>query len=176
MSDDSTDRPEGRARDGYGSGAIEALVRAVVPRGQTAATYHVLACAARGAVDITAVRADGMVHPDDVLAVLCKAIDSATNTESIYQRLADLGVTPLQAAQGVRAAMDERTTAATTQDLTGCTVRLASAKGEIERVVVRDHGEVISVASTEEVADAERDGREPRSAGFRKSDVIRTGT
>lgn len=108
FSEPPSDSPEGRPREDYGAGQIEALVRAVVPRGQTAATYHVLACAARGAVDITAVRDDGLLHPNDVLATLCKAIDAATNTTSIYQRLADLGITPAQASAGVRAARGER--------------------------------------------------------------------
>lgn len=115
-----SDPPEGGLREDYGAGQIEALVRAVVPRGQTAATYHVLACAARGAVDITAVRGDGLLHPNDVLATLCKAIDAATNTESIYQRMADLGLTPEQASAGVRAAIEKRSPATAP----ACSVRI----------------------------------------------------
>lgn len=50
--------------------AILALVRAVAPPDASAATYAVLIAAARQAVDMTSVRADGQVHHDDALAIL----------------------------------------------------------------------------------------------------------
>lgn len=73
----ANEEPEGCARDNYGHGAIQQLVRAIVPIGQSAATYSVLCAAARGAVEVTSVRADGLVYPADVLAILYKAIDAA---------------------------------------------------------------------------------------------------
>ena len=69
--------PEGRRRDDYGPSSIEMLVRAVVSRGQSAATYAVLAGAARAAVSVTAARADGLVYPGDMIELLRAAIAAA---------------------------------------------------------------------------------------------------
>lgn len=71
------DEPEGRREIEYGTPRIKQLVRAVVPSGQSAATYNVLIAAAEAAVGATTVRSDGLVYPNDVLATLCVALDAA---------------------------------------------------------------------------------------------------
>jgi hypothetical protein len=53
-------------------------------------------------------------------------------------------------------------------------VRLTSARGVIERVVVGDHGDIITVCTTEEWKQAKKENRAPFVAGFKKSDIIRT--
>lgn len=82
----STSEPEGRSRDEYTDGAIIQLVRAVVPKGQTAATYNVLAGAARAAVQMTPARADGLIYPIDVLSVLCAALDATRLAKSSVEQ------------------------------------------------------------------------------------------
>jgi hypothetical protein len=51
-------------------------------------------------------------------------------------------------------------------------VTLMSARGVIERVVVGDFGEVITVCRKEELTDARSTGRPPAVAGFKKSDIL----
>ena len=53
-------------------------------------------------------------------------------------------------------------------------VQLRSARGVIERIVVEDFGDVITVSTKEEIELAEREGRAPFVAGFRKTDVLKT--
>lgn len=54
------------------------------------------------------------------------------------------------------------------------TVKLSSFHGVIERVVVADFGNVITVTTLEELEAAEEEGREPFVAGFKKSDIVNT--
>lgn len=54
--------------------AVGDLVRTVAPRNCSVATYSVLIGAVRGAIHMTAVRADGHVHRDDVLEILRTAM------------------------------------------------------------------------------------------------------
>jgi hypothetical protein len=67
---------EGRPREWYQDGALQLLVRAVVPRGQSAAVYSVLIGATRGAVEMTSARADGLVYPEDILRLLRAAFSA----------------------------------------------------------------------------------------------------
>jgi len=55
----------------------------------------------------------------------------------------------------------------------GIVVTLRSAIGLIERVVVEDLGEVITVCRPEELAAARREGRSPNTVGFKKADIHR---
>jgi hypothetical protein len=51
-------------------------------------------------------------------------------------------------------------------------VSLASSKGIIQRVVVDDLGEIITVTTQQELNAARVGGRQPSVAGFPKSDVV----
>jgi hypothetical protein len=51
-------------------------------------------------------------------------------------------------------------------------VVLNSAKGRIERVIVEDLGDVISVCRAEELQAARIQERAPAAIGFRKSDIV----
>ncbi len=51
-------------------------------------------------------------------------------------------------------------------------VKLLSAQGPIERVVVADLGEILLVCRPEERDRAMAEGREPRAIGFKRSDMI----
>lgn len=68
--------PEGRPRDQWTAVTQIQLVRAVVPAGQSIATYQVLFSAAQAAFKITSCRADGLVYPNDVLKTLTTALDA----------------------------------------------------------------------------------------------------
>lgn len=60
----------------------------------------------------------------------------------------------------------------TRENRPGEVVRLASAHGPIERVVVLDYGDVISVCRQETYDEAMRLGCVPATAGFRKSAIL----
>lgn len=62
--------------------AVGDLVRTVAPRNCSVATYSVLIGAVRGAIHMTAVRADGHVHRDDVLEILRTAL-GGVNVERV---------------------------------------------------------------------------------------------
>lgn len=51
-------------------------------------------------------------------------------------------------------------------------VRLLASGGEIDRVVVTDLGDVVTVCRVEELEAAKREGRKPLTVGFRKSSVV----
>jgi hypothetical protein len=51
-------------------------------------------------------------------------------------------------------------------------VSLMSSKGIIQRVVVEDLGDIITVTTLQELESSKRDGRPPAVAGFPKSDLI----
>lgn len=53
-------------------------------------------------------------------------------------------------------------------------VKLNSARGVIERVVVEDFGNVITVCTEEELEQAQAEHRQPFVAGFKKTDIINT--
>jgi hypothetical protein len=53
------------------------------------------------------------------------------------------------------------------------TVKLKSFRGVIERVVVEDQGNIISVCTAEDLAVAQAEGREPLVVGFKKSDLVK---
>jgi len=54
----------------------------------------------------------------------------------------------------------------------GQVVRLRSSQGIISRVVVEDHGEIISVCKEEELDAAKREYRQPLTVGFKKGDFL----
>jgi len=54
----------------------------------------------------------------------------------------------------------------------GQVVRLSSAEGAIERVLVRDLGEVLLICRADEYESARIERREPVSIGFPKRDLI----
>ncbi len=56
----------------------------------------------------------------------------------------------------------------------GESVKLLSFKGIIDRVIVEDHGDVISITRADELALATKERRDPVSVGFRKGDIIPT--
>jgi hypothetical protein len=68
--------PDGAPREKYGKGQIEQLIRAIVQRGQSIATYEVLAAAAEAAVRLTPARKDGLIYAYDVLDTLTTAMDA----------------------------------------------------------------------------------------------------
>jgi hypothetical protein len=51
-------------------------------------------------------------------------------------------------------------------------VRLLSARGPIDRVVVDSFDGVLSIATVEEWEASRMEGRKPRTVGFRQRDVI----
>ena len=59
------------------------------------------------------------------------------------------------------------------QTLTGQTVTLDSAVGNIRRIVVKDLGDIVLVTRTEEFERAQVAGVEPLTIGFKKSDIVR---
>jgi hypothetical protein len=52
------------------------------------------------------------------------------------------------------------------------TVRLHSALGVIERVVVEDLGEILAVCREDELNNAIAEGRKPATVGFRKTSIV----
>lgn len=52
-------------------------------------------------------------------------------------------------------------------------VTVRSQRGEIDRLVIEDHGDVITVCRPEEAASAKREGRKPRMAPFKRVDIVR---
>ena len=52
-------------------------------------------------------------------------------------------------------------------------VKLNSYHGVIERVVVDDRGDVVSVCTADELKAAQIEGRPPRVVGFKKSDLVK---
>jgi hypothetical protein len=57
--------------------------------------------------------------------------------------------------------------------LTNHVVRLSSATGEIDRLVVRENAEIIEICTMEEYDAARRDGRIPVVIGFRRDSVLK---
>jgi hypothetical protein len=53
-------------------------------------------------------------------------------------------------------------------------VTLKSAKGIIQRIVVEDFGDVITVTTAAELEAAQKAGRAPAVSGFPKSDLVAT--
>jgi len=51
-------------------------------------------------------------------------------------------------------------------------VKLRSSQGIIDRVVVADLGEILLVCTPDELARARAKGREPKTIGFKRSDMI----
>ena len=56
--------------------------------------------------------------------------------------------------------------------LVGRVVTLDSSTGPIDRVVVRDLGEIVLVCRADEYKKAEKEGREPVSVGFKRTDIL----
>lgn len=54
----------------------------------------------------------------------------------------------------------------------GQVVRLSSAEGAIDRVLVRDLGEVLLICRAEEYENARIERREPVSIGFPRKDLL----
>lgn len=50
----------------------------------------------------------------------------------------------------------------------------ALPRGVIQRVIVGDFGDIVTVSNRQECEAAEREGRLPRVAGFRKTDIVST--
>lgn len=55
----------------------------------------------------------------------------------------------------------------------GQMVTLDSANGRIQRVVLEDLGDVVTVCTPEELAAAKSQYRQPLRIGFKKKDVVR---
>lgn len=55
----------------------------------------------------------------------------------------------------------------------GQLITLRSADGEIQRVVVEDLGDVVTVCTPEELDAAKAQYRQPLRVGFKKKDVLR---
>ncbi len=58
------------------------------------------------------------------------------------------------------------------QMIEGTKVTLSSSLGKIERVVVRDLGDVVCVCREDEYVQAQKEAREPVTVGFPKKDVL----
>jgi hypothetical protein len=52
-------------------------------------------------------------------------------------------------------------------------VTVKSLSGDIDRLVVEDHGDVVAVCRPEEAESARNEGRRPRLAPFKKADIVR---
>jgi alpha-D-ribose 1-methylphosphonate 5-phosphate C-P lyase len=57
----------------------------------------------------------------------------------------------------------------------GQAVRLSSAQGEVDRVVVEDRGDVVFVCREDEYEAAQKEGRQPIMVGFKRHDIVAVG-